>query len=170
MAEESEHPQPSAAGESADALNERLRRLEQAISSIQVNAANASIASSDPGMAGMIPSALLGTMIPGLAPSPQEVLGRSSLFKEFRLMFRMYFDPRYRLSRVGQFGVPSIIALAVLNYLAFQSIFAIPVVAEIFERLFLIVLAVALYKILSREVIRYTAVLAYLARYSMPVA
>ena len=170
MAEASEYPQPAAEGESNEALVERLGRLERAITSMQVHSANASVAGNDAGMAGLIPSALIGAMIPGLAPSPQEIVGRSSWLKEFRMMFRMYIDPRYRLSRVGQFGVPIVIALAVLNYLTFQFAWPVPIVAPIFERLFLIALAVALYKILSREVARYVAVLAYLARYTLPTA
>ena len=113
MAEASEYPQPAAEGESNEALVERLGRLERAIASMQVHSANAAVAGNDAGMAGLIPSALIGAMIPGLAPSPQEIVGRTSWLKEFRMMFRMYIDPRYRLSRVGQFGVPIVIALAV---------------------------------------------------------
>jgi len=159
MAEASEPVAPS------PELNERLSRLEQAISSIQVHSAHAAVAANESGMAGLIPSAVLGAMIPGLAPSPPEFAAGFPIFKEFQIMARMYIDARYRLSRLGQFGVPLVLILAVLNYLTFQFAWPVPVVAPIFERIFLFILAIALYKILNREAARYASVLAYLARF-----
>ena len=78
----------------------------------------------------------------------------------------MYFDPRYRLSRVAQFGVPAILALFVLNYFFFAYTCALPVVPLIGERLVCVLMSLALYKVLVREVSRYRQVLEYLARYS----
>jgi hypothetical protein len=89
------------------------------------------------------------------------------VFKELRLIFQMYFDPRYRVSRLAQLAVPAVFALIAVNYAFFNYLMiSIPVLTPIAERLVLIFLAVALYKILSREAARYNEVLLYLARYS----
>jgi hypothetical protein len=87
---------------------------------------------------------------------------RFAVWREFRLMAQMYFDPRYRLSRICQFGVPVVLVFIVLN---FFFLGAIPYIGFLIERLALIVLAIALYKLLSWEAARYTAVLRYLAQY-----
>jgi hypothetical protein len=109
---------------------------------------------------------------PGMAgPPPGEQGFRSWLLVgvlgEFRMMLRMYLDPRYRLSRVAQFGVPLVLGLFFVNYVLFNySCFpAIPIVSQVGERLAGIVLAVMLYKVMLREVGRYRQVLDYLARY-----
>src|SRR4051812_46638925 len=77
---------------------------------------------------------------------------------------RMYADARYRLRRSTQLLVPLLVGLFVGNYLFFNVLFLhIPVFSEVTERLVGIVLAVLLYKVLSREVARYRQVLAQLA-------
>jgi hypothetical protein len=132
----------------------------------------------EPPVPGLIPAAVTAARVaqtyfpagpdapPGAAAQPAETGFRAWLVTqvadEFRLIFRMYFDPRYRLSRVAQFGVPIVLALMVLNYFFVASL---PVVGFLFERLLLIVLAVVLYRILAREVVRYRAVLDFLARF-----
>ena len=77
----------------------------------------------------------------------------------------MYFDPRYRLSRLAQVGVPLVVVVMVINYLFWNYLAAIPVLSQICERVALAVLAVVLYKLLAMESLRYKAVLDYLARY-----
>jgi hypothetical protein len=145
-----------------ETLDDRLRRLEAAMTAMQTHAANAAVAASENGL---VPTALFGAVVPGLAPPPPDgAWGRVPVLQEFRLMARMYLDDRYRLSRVAQFGVPLVVALMVLNYFFTGSF---PYIGFLLERLVLIVLAVALYKVLSREVARYSAVLVYLARYSV---
>lgn len=89
----------------------------------------------------------------------------AGIFGEIKVIARMYFDPRYRLSRVAQFAVPGILILFVLNYFFFNYTCALPIVPQIAERLMYIPLSLALYKVLVREVARYREVLAYLARY-----
>jgi hypothetical protein len=168
MAETSEYPDAPATDpvpvQQVETLDDRLRRLEAAMSAMQTHAANAAVAASENGL---VPTALFGAVVPGLAPPPPDgAWGRIPVLQEFRLMVRMYLDDRYRLSRVAQFGVPLVVALMVLNYLFFST-WNLWIVPPILERLLLIVLAIALYKILSREVARYSAVLAYLARYSV---
>jgi hypothetical protein len=81
-------------------------------------------------------------------------------------MLRMYFDPRYRVSRVAQFAVPGIVICMVLNYFFFnQLMLTFWIITPTLERIVLIGLAVGLYKVLSREVVRYREVLAYLTRF-----
>ena len=53
----------------------------------------------------------------------------------------------------------------VFNYFFFNLLFiSVPILTQIVERLVLVVLAVGLYKVLSREAARYAEVLNYLAR------
>lgn len=135
------------------------------------------LAGGNPPVPGLIPTALTAARVaqtflpnsapPGVAAQPAEAGFRAWLLTqvagEFRLMVMMYFDPRYRLSRVGQFGVPIVLGLMVLNYFFFAGL-PLPLTG-IFERLLLLVLAVVLYKILAREAVRYKQVLDYLAQY-----
>lgn len=104
---------------------------------------------------------------PGVAPQPTETGFRAWLLTqvvgEFRLMALMYFDARYRLSRVAQFGVPAVLVLMVMNYFFFAGI-PVPFIG-IFERVVLIVFAVVLYRLLAREAVRYKQVLDYLSQY-----
>lgn len=102
------------------------------------------------------------------APSEPEPPRRwySSVFRELKLIARMYLDPRYRLSRLAQFGVPVILILMVANYFLFAYFCfgGIPIVSPIGERIGNLILAVAGYSILRKETVRYQAVLDYLAR------
>lgn len=90
----------------------------------------------------------------------------AQLWSEFRLAARMYFDPRYRLSRLGQLTGPLFAGLLVLNYFLFSVWVTIPVVSPTLERGLCAVLAVLAYRVLLRELDRYRAVLDYLARYA----
>jgi hypothetical protein len=158
-----------------ESVDERLRRLEAAVAVLQngtpaeeqvAERVMARLALAEP--AGES-SGGLSLMLPSLAAQAADAAaaGKFRPFKEVRLMARMYVDPRYRLSRVAQFGVPIVLSLMVLNYLLF-AFWSLPLLSLVFpfvERLVLIVLAVALYKLLSREAARYEAVLAYLSRY-----
>lgn len=146
-----------------EAMADRIRRLEQMVTAMQEQAAMQSVARSES------PS-IYATVLQGLAAQPTEhgAWNRFGLVREFPLMFRMYFDSRYRLSRLGQFGVPLLLGLAVLNYLTFTIAWPVPVFAPIMERIGLVVIAVALYKVLAREAARYADVLEYLARYARP--
>jgi hypothetical protein len=109
---------------------------------------------------------------PGAMDLPSEVSVwtwlNTSILGELRLIVRMYFDPRYRLSRLTQFGVPIIVTLVVLNYLFFTFSCLLPTVTmlpQILERIIIVVLAFGMMKILSREAARYRSVLEYLSRY-----
>ncbi|MDB5309715.1 MAG: hypothetical protein JWO38_3917 [Gemmataceae bacterium] len=89
----------------------------------------------------------------------------SQLWSELRLTVRMYFDPRYRISRTAQFLLPAILGLFALNYFLFAVWFAVPVVSPVLERVGCVLLGVFLYKAMTRELTRYREVLDYLARY-----
>src|SRR5262249_15388043 len=79
----------------------------------------------------------------------------TELFRDLLTTLRMYLDPRYRLRRSTQLWVPVILGLFVLNYVFFTYLFAIPVVSTILGKVGDIILAVLLYKVLSRETVRY---------------
>jgi hypothetical protein len=92
---------------------------------------------------------------------------RLGFLREFRLIFGMYFDARYRVSRVTQLAAPGVIALMVANYVFFNWFtVTVPILTPVLERGILVILAVVLYKVLSREAGRYSDVLAYLAHYN----
>jgi hypothetical protein len=87
------------------------------------------------------------------------------VLSEFRLAVRMYFDPRYRISRTLQFALPGIMVLLVLDYLFFKQWLDIAFFSPFCERLIAVMLGVMGYKILARELVRYRDVLDYLSRY-----
>ncbi|MGL4422787.1 MAG: hypothetical protein ACRCZF_19120 [Gemmataceae bacterium] len=118
------------------------------------------------------PQAAFGDAPPGAIPADlgEAFQWRSWLFTqvfaEFRLIQKMYFDPRYRLSRIAQLGVPALFGLMTLNYILFNLLLiSIPIFSPVMERLFLIALAIVLYKVLAREAVRYKQVLEYLSQY-----
>jgi hypothetical protein len=141
------------AGESAD---ERIRRLEEMV-------ARLTRAVEPPH--GYSPAPLVALSAP---PADGESPRRwyRFIFRELKLIARMYLDPRYRLSRVAQFGVPLVFILMVTNYLVFYSFCfgGIPILSPVAERLGNLILAVVGYSILRKEAVRYQAVLDYLAR------
>lgn len=106
-----------------------------------------------------------GAVLHPPAPPAQRRWFLAQLWSEFRLAVRMYFDPRYRVSRTAQLLVPVLLAAFVLNYFAFGVWFAIPLLSPILERLVCVLLGVFLYKVMTRELARYHEVLDYLARY-----
>ena len=87
------------------------------------------------------------------------------LAREFQLIARMYFDPRYRISRTAQFAVPAVLSLFVFNYFLFSIWFSLPIASPIAERVGCVFLSVFFYKLMIRELARYRAVLDYLATY-----
>lgn len=88
------------------------------------------------------------------------------LLAEFRLMARMYFDPRYRVSRTAQFAVPAVVGLFALNYFFFSVWFSIAILSPICERVVIVLLGVFLYKVLTRELTRYREVMEYMATHA----
>jgi hypothetical protein len=82
------------------------------------------------------------------------------LLKEVGTTVKMYMDPRYRVRRSTQLIVPLVIGMMVADYLLFRALLLeVPVVTPVLEHLIGGLLAVLLYKVLSREVARYRQVL-----------
>jgi hypothetical protein len=103
---------------------------------------------------------------PPAPPAPEErTWFLTQLWAELRLIGRMYFDPRYRVSRTIQLALPAVLVLLVLNYFLFAVTLTIPVVSPILERVICVVLGVLAYKLLTRETARYREVLDYLANH-----
>jgi len=92
----------------------------------------------------------------------------AQLWAEMVLAFKMYVDPRYRVSRTAQMAFPLFAALLVLNYFLFAVWLAYPIISPVAERLLDVVIVVIAYRVLVRELDRYRAVLDYLARYAAP--
>jgi hypothetical protein len=88
------------------------------------------------------------------------------LLSEIHLTLRMYFDPRYRISRTTQFALPSIALAMILNYFFFSFWFSILFLSPIAERILIVVLGIVGYKLLTRELARYREVLDYLNKYA----
>jgi hypothetical protein len=171
MADGTEHREawPDEPAPQVETVDDRLRRLEQAVAALaeRAPAGGAMPDGLASGYGGLVPAAVTGALATVPTPGPPGEEGfwsRFAVWRELQLIFRMYFDPRYRLSRACQLLAPALLILMVLNYLTF-SFWNVPVLAPVFERVILVVLAVALYKVLSREAARYDAVLRYLARY-----
>ena len=103
-------------------------------------------------------------------PEPHDSAPRgwffAQLWAEARLAARMYFDPRYRVSRTAQVAFPLFAALLALNYFLFSVWFSVAVVSPVAERLLDVILAVLAYRVLARELDRYRAVLDYLTKYA----
>jgi hypothetical protein len=88
----------------------------------------------------------------------------SEVLRDVGTTIRMYTDPRYRVRRATQIMVPILLASFGLNYLLFNhTILDVPVFRHILERVVDIVLAVLLYKVVSREVARYRHMVIQLA-------
>jgi hypothetical protein len=88
-----------------------------------------------------------------------------NLLAELRLIATMYFDPRYRISRMTQFALPGMLLLLIFNYCFFSLWVSITFVSPFLERLLAVIIGILIYTLLMREVARYREVLAYLARY-----
>ena len=154
--------------ETAAELHARVRRLEEQLAALKPSTALAPYApppaTAPDGFAAWGPAAA-GALLPAVkrfTAAATGFWGRFGFLAELRLMVKMYVDGRYRQSRVAQFGVPACLILMTLNYFLWPSWY---IVGPVGERLVLVVLAVALYKILSREAGRYADVLDYLSRY-----
>ncbi len=139
----------------SDPLVERLTRLEQQLANLadrQSSAAPLLLApagSEPPGLFHPPPVSRALVPIPN-QPDPTP-WSWAEIGQTFRLIVRMYFDPRYRLSRLAQIGVPVVMLVMILNYLFWNYLVSVPFLSQILERLVLAVMAVLLYKLLAKE-------------------
>src|SRR4051794_35856223 len=96
----------------ADAVRVRLQKLEALVAALQA----APAASGSP-PAGFSPPLPAPVMLLGAADHTRRRWLDWAIIRELRFIAFMYLDPRYRLSRLGQFGIPGVLLATVLNYL-----------------------------------------------------
>lgn len=85
------------------------------------------------------------------------------LLRDFGATFNMYLDPRYRVRRATQVMVPVILVLFAVNCFFFRHVFTVEIVSSALEKIIDVILAVLLYKVVYREIVRYRQVLAQLS-------
>jgi hypothetical protein len=150
-------PQYTTADEAA--LKERLSKLEAEIAGMKGRGH-----ALPPGFAPSLPAPLM-LLAPAAEAAKRHWLDWA-IVREARFIAFMYLDPRYRFSRLGQFGIPGILLAALLNYLVLNYlVITIPFVTPFVERAILLGMGMVLYILLQREAARYRNVLDYLARY-----
>jgi hypothetical protein len=157
-------PVPAPIYSNADeaALRERLQKLESLVATLQSPTAAAPPAGFSPSL----PAPLM--LLSAAAENARRHWLDWAIIRELRFIAFMYLDPRYRLSRLGQFGIPGVFIAAVVNYLVLNYlIVTIPFVTQFTERAILIFLGMVLYLLLLREGARYRNVLEYLARHGV---
>jgi hypothetical protein len=76
-------------------------------------------------------------------------------------MGRMIMDYRYRMSWTGRVVIPAAIAIAVLSWWLFSGNFF--GIGTVIDKTVDVILVVVVYKVLSREVLRYQELLARVA-------
>jgi len=140
------------------AMRERLQRLEILVANLQAPTG------APAGFAPNVPAPLV------LLSTAAEATRRNwldwTIIRELRFIAFMYLDSRYRLSRVGQFGIPGVFLAALLNYLVLNYlIITIPLLTQLIERAILLALGMVLYVLLLREGARYRNVLEYLGQH-----
>ena len=109
-----------------------------------------------------VPESAQGTPSPPVEPSTRRPWLLMELLRTLGSTFRMYLDPRYRMRRATQLMVPLILGLLALNYFFFHFVFTLPLVSTIIEKIVDMTLAVLLYQVIQREVIRYRSVISQL--------
>jgi hypothetical protein len=77
------------------------------------------------------------------------------MWREFKAMMQMHFDPRYRMTRTGKYVPWLLVGLMIFSGYLFNGWVSIPFVSPLADKLFVVFAAVLAYKILSREVDRY---------------
>ena len=153
-------PEPVYTNADDAALRERIQKLETLVANLQSPGA-----APPAGFAPSLPAPLM--LLSSAAEKARRHWLDWAIIREMRFIAFMYLDPRYRLSRVGQFGIPGVFIAAVVNYLVLNYlIVTIPVLTQVTERAILICLGMVLYLLLMREGARYRNVLEYLAQHN----
>jgi len=84
---------------------------------------------------------------------------------DLRLVVAMYFDSRYRMSRLTQWGLLALIGLVVFDYFFFAVWFTVPFISPILERLLIVLATLIAYKLVKMELIRYRRARDYISRW-----
>ena len=161
---------PSVPPRNSLSLEDRVRRLEDVVATIQLSpyaiqttpGTPAPPANDQPSLADFIASAAqhLPPRAENTAPPDAEnpATGRTQrwlpfeLLVEMRVMLRMYLDPRYRLTWQTRVLPPAFLFGMFLSWLLISGI---PIVGFLFDRFLFLVLAYMLFKVLIREATRY---------------
>lgn len=176
-------PHDDSAGE---ALERRVRRLEDAVAAIQdtqlmedrvvervverVEIAGHQSASTGPGLVISAARMLIPRTIEavpadaatdGSAPAQTPWLV-SSVLIELRWMARMLTDYRYRMSWTGRIVLVAAIVIGILSWFILSGL---PLVGGIIDRVVLVLAAIVTYKAMSREVQRYQELMARIWRH-----
>ena len=145
-------------------LEERVRRLEDILADLQHTRTDIQETPSlplpelpaperpplSPDDVQLPPPAGTPWLSPGLFPSPRWL--PIEMLAEFRAMIRMYLDPRYRLTWQTRL-LPALILVAMfLSWLTFAHL---TLIGFLLDRIVFLVLAYALFKVLTREATRY---------------
>ncbi|MBI1913467.1 MAG: hypothetical protein HYS12_01735 [Planctomycetes bacterium] len=148
-------------------LEERVRRLEDIVATLQLSpnaiqpAGNGPAPNEQASLADFIASAAqhFPTQPQGPPADPGAPAGERTqrwlpfeLLAEMRVMVRMYLDPRYRLTWQTRVLPPVFLFGMFLSWLLISGI---PVVGFLFDRILDLVLAYMLFKVLMREATRY---------------
>jgi hypothetical protein len=178
-------------GVPGETLEQRLRRLEDALAGLQdvrhiedrvverisrqkpappTAAGNSSSVFSEAGRS-LLPSAM--DFLPGATrPSAPRTWLPFDLYGEARAMFYMFVDPRYRLSWEGRIIPPVIVGLIVFSWVWVPGAVILYGVSQWLAILLVkavdLLLALVMYKVLSREAARYRATAEELPPYFRP--
>jgi hypothetical protein len=174
-----------------DALDRRVRRLEDAVAAIQdthlmedrvvervvdrMEHAPYPRLHEPPGLVASATRMLMpktvdavpdGPPADGLAPPPAEAVHSTWLvlevLLELRWILRMLTDYRYRMSWTGRVVLVSAIMVGILSWLLISGL---PFIGGLLDRTVLILAAVVTYKAMSREVQFYQALMTRMYRY-----
>jgi hypothetical protein len=165
-------PVPSAAPYD---LEQRVRRLEEALAQLQDEYSSAGfreklasrseelVRSSHLGLLVQAGQQLLADESTAAAPAPGVVVPRRvpmvrhmlfDLWAEARAVFRMYVDPRHRLTWTGR-TIPVCLLVMIVTSGWWFPLAWLPVVGVYVDKVFDVVIAYALYKVVSHESRRY---------------
>ncbi len=159
---------------------ERLRRIEVALTVLAAQSAagpppEGYASGRAAGPASLVPLSLAvqaaqqAGYLPGAEPEKKRRWYDLPVLRELYLAFRLYVDPRYSPTRWVTILVPGLLAVLVVNYLFWRGWLDWTVISPVFERLGVLVVGMALYRIFTFEIARYAAVLDYLDRTNRPI-
>lgn len=99
------------------------------------------------------------------SPPPHPLWSWMQSLADLRLVVAMYFDSRYRMSRLTQWGLRALIGLVVFDYFFFAVWFTVPFISPILERLLIVLATLIAYKLVKMELIRYRRARDYISRW-----
>jgi hypothetical protein len=160
---------------------ERLRRIEVALTVLAAQSAAGpppegyASGRTRSGPASLVPLSLAvqaaqqAGYLPGAEPEKKRHWYDLPVLREMYLAFRLYVDPRYSPTRWATIVVPALLGFLVLNYLFWRGFLDWTFVSPVFERLFVLIVGAALFRIFTFEIARYATVLDYLDRTNRPI-